>query len=153
MAVTYATTAMGADHTAGWVVDKNLEAFGGTVAPMEATGQVEISRNSQIHMAAVDSAGICDFAQSGLATEAGINNVFTMMAAKSGQVFGAEDWAALGQRVIKAELEFNRKAGFTKDDDRLPPMFHNEPLPPHNVVVKVSDAQMDSTFEFLRHTS
>jgi aldehyde:ferredoxin oxidoreductase len=152
MAVTYATTAMGADHTAGWVVDKNLEAFGGTVDAMEATGQVEISRNAQIHMAAVDSAGICDFAQSGLATEAGINNVFTMMAAKSGQVFGREEWTELGRRVIKAELEFNRKAGFTKDDDRLPPMFYNEPLPPHNVVVKVSDEQMDSTFDFLRNT-
>jgi hypothetical protein len=31
MAVTYATTPMGGDHTAGWVVAQNLEAFGGTV--------------------------------------------------------------------------------------------------------------------------
>jgi len=75
-----------------------------------------------------------------------------MMGAKSGRSFNREDWTALGRRVIKAELEFNRKAGFTQDDDRLPPMFYNEPLPPHNVVVKVSDAQMDSTFDFLRNT-
>jgi len=151
MAVTYATTPMGADHTAGWVVDKNLEAFGGTVNPLGARGQVEISRNTQIHMAAVDTAGICDFAQSGLATEEGIGNVFAMMSAKTGKVFGQEDWTALGELVITAELQFNRNAGLTKEDDRLPPMFYNEPLPPHNVVVKVSDKEMDSTFDFLRN--
>ncbi|MCP3891073.1 MAG: aldehyde ferredoxin oxidoreductase [Desulfobulbaceae bacterium] len=148
MAVTYATTAMGADHTAGWVVDQNLEAFGGTVAAQGSEGQVEISRDTQIHMAAIDTAGICDFAQTGLATEEGIGNVFTMMSAKSGKDFGQDDWDALGKRVIKAELEFNRNAGFTSKDDRLPPMFYNEPLPPYNVVVKVSDEEMDSTFDF-----
>jgi aldehyde:ferredoxin oxidoreductase len=148
MAVTYATTPMGADHTAGWVVDQNLEAFGGTVEPRGSKGQVEISRNTQIHMAAVDTAGICDFAQSGLATEEGINNVYTMMSAKSGQAFGEEDWTELGRRVIKTEREFNRNAGFTNKDDRLPPMFYKEPLPPYNVVVKVSNEDMDSTFDF-----
>ncbi|GAB6191240.1 aldehyde ferredoxin oxidoreductase family protein [Desulfocastanea catecholica] len=148
MAVTYATSPMGADHTAGWVVDQNLEAFGGTVEAHGSAGQVEISRNTQIHMAAVDTAGICDFAQSGLATEEGINNVFTMMSAKSGKAFGKNDWAELGSRVIKAEREFNRNAGFTNMDDRLPAMFYNEPLPPYNIVVKVSDEEMDSTFDF-----
>lgn len=150
MAVTYATTAMGADHTAGWVVDQNLEAFGGTIDPHEAKGQVEISRNTQIHMAAVDAVGICDFAQSGLATDEGINNIFTMMSAKSGKDFDQKDWTELGERVIKAELQFNRKAGLTKEDDRLPLMFYQEPLAPHNVVVKVSDEEMDSTFNYLR---
>jgi len=28
-------------------------------------------------------------------------------------------------------------------------MFYNEPLPPYNVVVKVSDEEMDSTFDEL----
>ncbi len=148
MAVTYATTPMGADHTAGWVVDQNLEAFGGTVAAQGSEGQVEISRDTQIHMAAVDTVGICDFAQSGLATEEGIVNVFTMISAKSGKKFSQDDWDALGKRVIKAELEFNRNAGFTKNDDRLPKMFYNEPLPPYNVVVKVSAEEMDSTFDW-----
>lgn len=149
MAVTYATTPMGADHTAGWVVAQNLEAFGGTVDPLGAEGQVELSRNSQIHMAAVDSVGICDFAQSGLASVEGMNTVHTMYAAKSGGPFAGDDWTALGVRVLKAELGFNLAAGFTAKDDRLPPMFYHEPLPPYNAVVKVSDEEMDSTFDFL----
>jgi aldehyde:ferredoxin oxidoreductase len=149
MSVTYATSPMGADHTAGWVVDQNLEAFGGTVDAQSAEGQVEISRDTQIHMAAVDTAGICDFAQSGLATDEGIGNVYAMMSAKSGQVFREKEWTGLGRRVIKAELDFNHRAGLTSRDDRLPPMFYEEPLPPYNCVVKVSDEDMDSTFEDL----
>jgi aldehyde:ferredoxin oxidoreductase len=148
MAVTYATTPMGADHTAGWVVDQNLEAFGGTIDALGAEGQVEASRNTQIHMAAVDTVGICDFAQSGLASPEGIANVYKMVAAKSGRPFGEADWTDLGLQVLKAERAFNRKAGFTNRDDRLPEMFYKEPLPPHNVVVKVSDEQMDTTFDF-----
>ncbi len=85
MAVTYATTPMGGDHTAGWVVAENLEEFGGTLDRFSAEGQVEVSRNSQIHMAAVDTIGMCDFAQSGFG--AGLANVCKMIAAKSGKPF------------------------------------------------------------------
>ena len=148
MAVTYATTPMGGDHTAGWVVAQNLAAFGGTIDPMEAAGQVELSREAQIHMAAVDSVGICDFAQSGLATPEGMANVRQMYAAKSGQAFAEEDWRELGRKVLVAERSFNRKAGFTDQDDRLPAMFYTEPLPPYNVVVKVTDEDMATTFDF-----
>jgi aldehyde:ferredoxin oxidoreductase len=146
MAVTYATSPMGGDHTAGWVVDKNLEDFGGTLDRFSAEGQVEASRDTQIHMAAVDTVGICDFAQSGFG--AGLNNVCKMVAAKLGKPFSEEDWTALGTRILKAEREFNRNAGFTNKDDRLPKMFYEEPLPPHNKVVVISDEEMDKTFDF-----
>jgi aldehyde:ferredoxin oxidoreductase len=55
---------------------------------------------------------------------------------------------ALGVRILKAEREFNRKAGFTNKDDRLAKMFYEEPLPPHNKTVLISDEEMDSTFDF-----
>ena len=148
MAVTYATSPMGGDHTAGWVVDQNLKEFGGSLDRFSAAGQVEASRNTQIHMAAVDSVGICDFAQTGLATPEGIQNVFKMISAKSGKPFGEGDWQELGLKVLKAEREFNRRAGFTNRDDRLPKMFYQEPLPPHNKVVVITDKEMDTTFDF-----
>lgn len=148
MAVTYATTPMGGDHTAGWVVAQNIEAFGGTVNPHEAEGQVELSRGAQIHMAAVDSVGICDFAQSGLATPEGLENVRKMYSARTGKPFVADSWPELGERVLRAERDFNRKAGFTAKDDHLPSMFYTEPLPPYNVVVKVTDEEMENTFQF-----
>ncbi|MFY9940877.1 MAG: aldehyde ferredoxin oxidoreductase C-terminal domain-containing protein [Desulfobacterales bacterium] len=148
MAVTYATSPMGGDHTAGWVVDKNLEAFGGKLDRFSAEGQVEASRDAQLHMAAVDTMGLCDFAQSGLAAEGGFDHFLTMISAKLGRPFDSADWKALGRRVLTAERDFNRRAGFTNRDDRLPKMFYEEPLPPHNKVVVVSDAQMDETFDF-----
>ena len=148
MAVTYATSPMGGDHTAGWVVDQNLEAFGGTLDRFSADGQVEASRNTQIHMAAVDSVGICDFAQSGLASPEGIANVYRMVAAKSGNPFTEHSWRELGLRVLRAERDFNRRAGFTPADDHLPRMFYEEPLPPHNKVVVISDEAMEKTFDF-----
>jgi len=146
MAVTYATTPMGGDHTAGWIVDQNLEDFGGTLDRFSAKGQVEASRDAQIHMAVVDTVGICDFAQSGFG--AGLGNVCKMVAAKLGKPFNEDDWTSLGIRILKAEREFNRNAGFTNKDDRLPKMFYEEPLPPHNKVVIISDEDMDRTFEF-----
>jgi aldehyde:ferredoxin oxidoreductase len=71
-----------------------------------------------------------------------------MIAAKLGKPFSEEDWHALGIRILKAERAFNRKAGFTSKDDRLPKMFYEEPLPPHNKVVVISDKEMDQTFDF-----
>ena len=50
--------------------------------------------------------------------------------------------------VLKVEREFNHRAGFTNEDDRLARFFYEEPLPPHNKVVLISDEMMDSTFDF-----
>lgn len=148
MAVTYATSPMGADHTAGWVVDQNVEEFGGIVDPLSGEGQMEISRDKQIHMAAIDDMGLCDFAQSGLATEEGIDLLLQMISSKSGQAFSSKDWSLKGKQILKAEREFNREAGLTPEDDRLPEFFYKEPLPPHNKTVLVSDEDMDLVFEF-----
>ena len=150
MAVTYATSPMGGDHTAGFVVESNLEEFGGTLDRFSAEGQVEASRDAQIHMVLVDTVGICDFAQTGFGAPDGVGNVCRMVAAKSGKPFTEEDWANIGKQVLQIEVEFNRKAGFTKEQDRLPKMFYEEPLPPHNKVVVISDEEMDTVFNFFK---
>ena len=36
----------------------------------------------------------------------------------------------------------------TDKDDRLARFFYEEPLPPHNKVVEISDEEMDQTFDF-----
>jgi aldehyde:ferredoxin oxidoreductase len=36
----------------------------------------------------------------------------------------------LGKSVLRNELEFNKRAGFTKADDQLPEFFSEE-FPPH----------------------
>ena len=59
--VTYATSPMGADHTAGYAVATNILNVGGKVDPLKPEGQVELSRNLQIATAAIDSTGMCLF--------------------------------------------------------------------------------------------
>ena len=72
-----------------------------------------------------------------------------VLSAKLGTQLGPEDFpGAMGVRVLKAEREFNRKAGFTNQDDRLPKFFYEEPLPPHNTVFAISDGEIDRTFDF-----
>ena len=59
--VTYATTTMGADHTAGYAIATNILKVGGDVDPLKTEGQVELSRNLQIATAAIDATGMCLF--------------------------------------------------------------------------------------------
>ena len=144
-AVTYATSPMGGDHTAGLVLGEYL---GGILDPLKAEGQVEASRNNQIAMAAVDCTGLCLLASFAIATPEGGQAFIRAMNAKFGTQLGPEAIGQLGIRVLKAEREFNQKAGFTNQDDRLPQFYYKEPLPPHNTVVVISDEDMDSTFNF-----
>jgi aldehyde:ferredoxin oxidoreductase len=144
-AVTYATSPMGADHTAGNLVGEYL---GGNLDPLTREGQVEASRNTQIAMAALDCTGLCLFAGFPLGTPEG-GEVFLRTAnAKMGTQLGPDDLVALGTRVLREEREFNRKAGFTPSDDRLPRFFYEEPLPPHNTTVRITDEDLDATFDF-----
>jgi len=144
-AVTYATSPMGADHSAGNVIGEYMAQ---KLDPLKAEGQVEASRNTQIAMAAVDCTGLCLLASFALTTPEGGMAFLQAMNAKFGTQLGPEAIPQLGIRVLRAEREFNHKAGFTNKDDRLPEFFYKEPLPPHNTVVIISDQEMDSTFNF-----
>lgn len=131
MGVTYATSPMGADHTAGFV---------GADSSTPTTALVQASQSAQVHMAALDSMGVCLFAQSG-----GLERLFGAIAAIRGEPFGHQDWEDIGSQCLAAERQFNRRAGLTREDDRLPQMFSNEDLPPHHRSVSLSDKELDGT--------
>lgn len=143
--VTFATSPMGADHTAGNVIGEYLEQ---KLDPLNPEGQVEASRNLQIATAAADCTGLCFMAYVALTTPEGGGALLKAINAKFGTQLGPDDVPALGLRVLQAEREFNRKAGFTSKDDRLPEFFYKEPLPPHNTVFSIPDEEIDRTFDF-----
>jgi aldehyde:ferredoxin oxidoreductase len=144
-AVTYATSPMGADHTAGNVLGEYVS---GALDPLKPDGQIEASRNTQIAMAAVDCTGLCLLASFSLTTPEGGEAFLRVVNAKYGTKMGPDDIPALGIRVLKEEREFNRKAGLTDADDRLPDFFYEEPLEPHNKTVLISPEEMTRTFDF-----
>ena len=130
--VTYATSPMGADHTAGYGVTANILNVGGTVDPLKKEGNIELSKNLQIATAAIDAVGLCLFvAFAVLDNEGGVQTIVDMLNAQYALSLTPDDVMALGRSIINDEKEFNKRAGFTKFDDQLPEMF-NEPVPPHN---------------------
>jgi len=147
--VTYATSTMGADHTAGYAVATNILKVGGYVDPLKPEGQIELSRNLQIATAAIDSTGMCLFIAFAIMDQP---DTFQALLDLLNSFYGAsmtgDDVTALGRKILKMEREFNAQAGFTKAQDRLPEFFKKELLPPHNATFQVSDADLDRVFDW-----
>ncbi|ABO50783.1 Aldehyde ferredoxin oxidoreductase [Desulforamulus reducens MI-1] len=146
--LTYATTPMGADHTAGYAVATNILKVGGFVDPLEKGGQVELSRNLQIATAAVDSTGLCLFVAFCILDNAdAFQAIIDMLNAQYSLALTADDVTELGKTVLRAERKFNELAGFTKADDRLPEFFKEE-CPPHNTTWDFTEEEVDEVFNF-----
>ncbi len=145
--VTYATSPMGADHTAGYAVAQNIMKVGGDVDPLAPEGQAALSAELQIATALIDTAGLCLFvAFPMLDIPEAFNAVVDMINAKYGLSLTGDDAGALGKRVLEMERDFNLRAGFNQAADRLPEFFKLEKLPPHNQVYDVTDEDLDSVY-------
>ncbi len=147
--VTYATTTMGADHTAGYAVAPNIMKVGGDIDPLKPEGQVEASRNLQIATAAVDSTGMCLFVAFAVLDQPDtFQALVDLLNAFHGWKLTGDDIAELGKTILKRERDFNAAAGFTSKHDRLPEFFKNELLPPHDVSFQVEDEELDTVFNW-----
>jgi aldehyde:ferredoxin oxidoreductase len=147
--VTYATSTMGADHTAGYAVATNILKVGGYVDPLKPEGQVDLSRNLQIATAAIDSTGMCLFIAFAVLDQPDtFQALIDMLNAFYGLKLTADDVVALGKNVLKMEHDFNTRAGFTKEHDRLPEYFKKEALPPHNITFQVKDEDLDKVYNW-----
>lgn len=147
--VTYATATMGADHTAGYAIATNILKVGGYVDPLKAEGQVELSRNLQVATAAVDATGMCLFiAFAVLDQPETFQALIDMINAFYGLNLTDGDVFELGKQVLKMEKEFNTRAGFTAQHDRLPEFFKTEPVGPHAVTFQVKDEDLDKVLNW-----
>jgi aldehyde:ferredoxin oxidoreductase len=138
--VTYATTPQGADHTAGLTIRAQIN-------HLDPTVQKDPSLNAQLNMAGYDTLGACIFAGFGYAAspDAVIKRLLKAR-------YGWDDvpdnaLQALGKETIKMEREFNRRAGFTKADDRLPKWMTEQPIPETGAVFDVSEEVLDHIFD------
>ncbi len=136
--VTYATSPQGADHTAGLTIRAKVD-------HLDPAIQVELSRKVQINMAGYDTLGACVFAGNGFA--AAPETIRDLLNPRYDWQVDTDILQQLGNETLRLEREFNRRAGFSKEDDRLPDWMKNEPLPPLNSVFDVPDAELDGIFE------
>jgi aldehyde:ferredoxin oxidoreductase len=138
--VTYATTPQGADHTCGLTIRAKVN-------HLDPTQQKEASLNAQLNMAGYDTIGACIFAGFGYAaTPDGV--VKRLLKAR----YGWDDLPdnilqELGKQTIKMEREFNKRAGFTAKDDRLPEWMTREAIPENGSVFDVSEEALDHIFD------
>ncbi len=144
--VTYATTPMGADHTAGYAIATEIMGVGGQADPRD-TKKSDLSRNLQLATAAVDASGYCLFiAFAVLDIPEGLEGVVESINGVYGTNLTVADVAPIGQSIIDTERNYNKAAGFTAADDRLPEFFRTEKLPPTNEVFDVPDEELDKVW-------
>lgn len=110
--VTYCTSPMGADHTAGLVVNPGL-------SPDEYVWE---SQKVQIVNAVCDSSGFCQFLQPSL------DDIRNFYGALYDEEVTREQIHDIGWQCLADEWEFNRRAGMTKADDTLSEPLKKDPI-------------------------
>ncbi|HUT69387.1 MAG TPA: aldehyde ferredoxin oxidoreductase N-terminal domain-containing protein [Desulfatiglandales bacterium] len=134
--VTYSTSPMGADHTAGITYKDSLS----------KKGQIKRSYDEQILNATLDTVGYCMLAAP--SKGALIYDVIAnLLNARYGTHLNGEDVSTIGLRTIEDELSFNRSAGWSHVHDRVPEFMKTEKLPPHDVVFDVPQDEIDALFK------
>jgi len=133
--VTYVTSPMGADHTAG-------NAFGSRakVDPLSPTGQLENDLMLQIRSVLLDSSGLCLFARGPLVADP--NLLADLVSARFGAPLSFVDLAAGALETLRAERAFNRAAGVCDATCDVPEFMRYEPLPPHGEVFDIEHEEM-----------
>ena len=145
--ITFATSTMGADHTAGYTIAPEILSVGGKSDPLSPEGKAALSRAFQATTGFIDTTGHCLFiAFAILDIASGYEGMIEECNGVLGTRWTADDVLKIGGNILKMERAFNEAAGFTKMDDRLPEFMRKEPLPPHNVVFDVPDSALDSVY-------
>ncbi len=134
--VTYATSPMGADHTAGLTYRMRLA----------KSGQIDNSLRAQLQAATCDTFGYCLNSVPG-----GQASIYAFLAdllnARYGSKLTRQDVMETGKQTIRDELKFNEGAEFSKIHEPYPSFIRTEPLPPTNNVFDVPDADLASIWQ------
>jgi aldehyde:ferredoxin oxidoreductase len=131
--VTYVTSAMGADHTAGLVVNP-----GATPDQM-----ARLSQEQQHINAAIDASGFCMFLMPNM------EQIRAFYAAYFGDDISRETFLDMTWQCLSDEWEFNKRAGWTAADDKMPDCMKVDPVGPEGarVVFDIEDDIIQDTYK------
>ncbi|MGC9312946.1 MAG: aldehyde ferredoxin oxidoreductase family protein [Sediminispirochaetaceae bacterium] len=136
MSLEYSTSNRGGCHVRGYLISPEVLGVPQKLDPQEIKDKEVWLKIFQDLTAAVDSAGICLFTTFGL----GGKEVAEQLTALTGVAYDEARVMQIGERIYNLEKLFNIKAGFTKDDDMLPPRLLNDPIPAGPMKGKVARA-------------
>lgn len=134
LGVTYATSTMGADHTAGNTARANVRHH-------LKEGQVRASRGAQAGATLMDSLGLCIMLGAGLKDR---NILAGLVSDRFGRETSLEELQAVAGETLAIEKEFNRRAGITEAHDRLPEFFYDEVNPACEAVFDLFDGDLEA---------
>ena len=144
--MTYAISTMGADHTSGYTIGPEILGVSGKVDQFDRD-KAELVRNFQYATGFIDSTGHCLFiAFAILDIPEGFEGLVEECNGVLGSNWTMDDVGRIGKEVLDKEIAFNRAAGLTPSDDRIPEFMKYEKLPPHDVVWDVPDETLDAVF-------
>ncbi len=136
---TYATSPMGADHTAG----NCLPGRGGLDIKSPA-GQVDLSRELQIITAVCDSLGLCTFV--GPVRET-LPQFAALLTAYHGREIDEQAVLEMGKAVLQDEVDFNEAAGLSVCHNDLPRFFREEPLEGTDLVFDIPQRELAAIWD------
>lgn len=136
--ITYATSPMGADHTAGLTMGRAFEDTG-------RAAQAYASNKLQVAMCFADSM-MCIFAFAH--TIPGLPLFGEMMAGLYGGEPVLTRITGMGVKTLLTERAFNKMAGMTIKDDRLPEFFYNERSIATGSKFDINDYELEVLFDF-----
>ncbi|MFO7569089.1 MAG: iron-containing alcohol dehydrogenase [Smithellaceae bacterium] len=135
--VTYFSSPMGADHTAGLTYRQ----------PKEKKEQIETSLKTQIKAATCDAFGYCLNAVPGSAS---IYDFFAeLMNARFGLSLSPDDIMDTAKETLRDQLAFNKKAQFSEIDKKIPDFFREELIAPTSAVFDVDEDQIKDLWKGL----
>lgn len=132
--VTFSTSTMGADHTAGFTIREGLDSH-------DKSGQVQASARMQVNGMLYDSLGVCLLAH--VAVRDHHELLAEMVCGLMGREKSQDELRQMAIQAINKERDFNRGAGLGQAADRLPEIFCQEVNPSSNTVFDLEPGDLD----------
>jgi len=121
----YATSPEGGNHTTGNTIQQEINGIPEPMDPLTPEGKAELVISRQDETAFLEACGVCIFPY--MLMEEGTEIIAEFYSAVMGENYTETDVRKIGERIFNLEREFNRKLGFTRQDDSLPKRLTHEP--------------------------
>ena len=147
MGITYATSPMGADHTAGAAIAGRVPSQHKDYGELTTNeSKLDLSFELQIYTAIMDSMGCCYFIGPSYENMEILANAINAM---YDITLTREDVIKIGIDIIRTELKFNEKAGITQKMNDVPSFFKEEPSEPIGLKFTFNKADLSSFWKRL----
>lgn len=132
----YAASPQGADHTAGPSIS--------TLMKSDDDIQISLCKDEQVKTNAMENTGLCRFTSYAFLSDKEVfKSVLKLIELYSGIKLTEEEFWEIGRQLLDMELDFNKRAGLTKHDNRLPEFMYYEKLEPIGKVASVSNEEIE----------